>query len=218
MSENFQINASARTELGKAEMRRMRHQGRIPGVVYGAGKEAVSLTTSHNDLMLKLAEEAFAASILTLNLDGKEEQVVLKELQRHPYKPRLLHLDLLRVSQTSKLVMTVPLHFINEDTAPGVKADGGLVSHTMSELEIACLPADLPEFLIVDLGSLEEGHSLHLSDVQLPEGVEIPSLALGAGHDLPVVSIHKPRAEEEVSEDEGEAEGDSEAEGDTEES
>lgn len=217
MSESLQINASARTELGKAEMRRMRHQGRIPGVVYGAGKEAVSLTTSHNDLMLKLAEEAFSASILTLNLDGKEEQVVLKELQRHPYKPRLLHLDLLRVSQTSKLVMTVPLHFINEDTAPGVKVDGGLVSHTMSEVEIACLPADLPEFLTVDLGSLEEGQALHLSDVQLPEGVEIPALALGAGHDLPVVSIHKPRAEE-VSQDEGEAAGEGEAEGDAEES
>jgi len=197
MTDTFQINATTRNELGKANMRRMRREGRIPGIVYGAGKGTVSLTASHNELMLSLAKEAFAASILTLSLDGNEEKVVIKELQRHPYKPQLLHLDLLRVSQTSKLSMTVALHFINEDIAPGVKNSGGQVSHNMTEVVISCLPDDLPEFISVDLGALEEGDAIHLSELQLPEGVEIPSLALGSDHDMPVASVHKARAEEE---------------------
>jgi len=208
MTNTFQISATARTELGKANMRRMRRDGRIPGIVYGAGKDTVALTASHNELMLSLEKEAFSASVLTLSLDGSEEQVVLKELQRHPYKPQLLHLDLLRVSQTSKLNMTVALHFLNEDTAPGVKLSGGQVSHNMTEVDIACLPADLPEFINVDLGALEEGQSLHLSDLQLPEGVEIPSLALGPDHDVPVANIYKARELEEDDVEDAAAEGD----------
>ena len=202
MSDIFQISATVRTLLGKADMRRMRREGHLPGVVYGAGKAPVSLTASHKDVMHSLANEAFAASVLTLNLDGVEEQVVLKDVQRHPYKQKLLHLDLLRVSQTSKLSMTVALHFINADIAPGVKVDGGQVSHNMTEIDIACLPANLPEFISVDLGNLEEGQAVHLSDLVLPEGVEIPVLALGADHDMPVASIHKARGMEEDSSEE----------------
>lgn len=211
MSDTFQISATTRTLLGKADMRRMRREGHLPGVVYGGGKDPVSLTAVHKDVMHSLANEAFAASVLTLNLDGVEEQVVLKDVQRHPYKPVLLHMDLLRVSQTTKLSMTVALHFINEDTAPGVKVSGGQVSHNMTEVDIICLPANLPEFISVDLGALEEGQSIHLSDLVLPEGVEIPALALGSDHDMPVASIHKARGmdENEASE---EAAGDDAAE------
>jgi len=200
MSDTFQISATTRTLLGKADMRRMRREGHLPGVVYGDGKDAVSLTASHKDVLRSLTNEAFAASVLTLNLDGVEEQVVLKDVQRHPYKQQLLHVDLLRVSQTTKLQMTVALHFINADTAPGVKIAGGLISHNMTEVDIACLPADLPEFISVDLGNLEEGQSIHLSDLVMPEGVEIRALALGADHDMPVASVYKAREIEETDE------------------
>ena len=214
MSDILEINASPRSDLGKAAMRRLRRTDKVPGIIYGDGKQPVLFTMAHNELAHSLENEAFAASVLKVNLGGSTEQVVIKDLQRHPYKPRLMHLDLLRVSSTTQLSMTVPLHFINEDIAPGVKLSGGLVSHIMTEVDISCLPANLPEFITMDVGELEEGHSLHLSDLQLPEGVEIPALALGEDHDLPVVGIHKAKAiEEEVSE-EGEeaAAGDEEAE------
>jgi len=208
MSDILEINASPRSDLGKAAMRRLRRTDKVPGVIYGDGKEPVLFTMAHNELAHSLENEAFAASVLNVNLGDSTEQVVIKDLQRHPFKPRLMHLDLLRVSSTTQLTMTVPLHFINEDTAPGVKLSGGLVSHTMTEVEINCLPANLPEFITMDVGELEEGHSLHLSDLQLPEGVEIPSMALSDDHDLPVVSIHKAKeVEEEVSEEGEEAVG-----------
>jgi len=212
MSDILEINASPRSDLGKAAMRRLRRTDRVPGVIYGDGKEPVLFTMAHNELAHSLENEAFAASVLNVNLGAGTEQVVIKELQRHPYKPRLMHLDLLRVSSTTQLTMTVPLHFINEDTSPGVKLSGGLVSHTMTEVEISCLPANLPEFITMDVGELEEGNSLHLSDLQLPEGVEIPALALSDDHDLPVVSIHKAKAieEDEVSEEGEEAATDDE--------
>jgi large subunit ribosomal protein L25 len=216
MSDILEINASPRSDLGKAAMRRLRRTDKVPGIIYGDGKQPVLFTMAHNELAHSLENEAFAASVLTVNLSGSSEQVVIKELQRHPFKPRLMHLDLLRVSSTTQLSMTVPLHFINEDTAPGVKLSGGLVSHIMTEVDINCLPANLPEFITMDVGELEEGHSLHLSDLQLPEGVEIPALALGEDHDLPVVSIHKAKAVEEEVSEEGEeaaaATGDEEAE------
>lgn len=204
MSDNLQINASARNEFGKAAMRRLRLNNQVPGVVYGDGKDPVCFQVTHNKLVHSLENEAFAASVLTLNLDGAAEQVVVKDLQRHPYKKRLMHLDLLRVSSSTMLTMTVPLHFINEDVAPGVKLSGGLITHSMTEVEISCLSGNLPEFLTVDLVDLEEGQALHLSDLQLPEGVEIPVLALGADRDLAVVSIHKHM---EIVEDEEGVEG-----------
>lgn len=205
MSDNLQINATARSELGKAAMRRLRLANLVPGVIYGGGKDPVLFQMPHNELDHSLRNEAFAASVLTVDVDGATEQAVLKDVQRHPYKKQVLHLDLLRVSGSTKLTMTVPLHFINENTAPGVKMAGGQVSHAMTEVEIACLPADLPEFITVDLGHLEDGQALHLSDLQLPDGVEIPSLAHGPDHDLSVASIHKRGG--------GEAEGEGEEEG-----
>ena len=132
-----------------------------------------------------------------MSVDGKAEKAVLKDVQRHPGKPKIMHVDFQRVSETEKLHMHVPLHFINEDTAPGVKVGGGIVSHLMAGVDIHCLAKDLPEYLEVDLGNLEEGDSLHLSDVKLPEGVEIPALAQGPDQDLPVASIHAKKGGEE---------------------
>lgn len=206
MSISFELNAETRNDIGKAASRRLRRlEGRTPAVVYGAGKDAISVTLSHKELSMALEHEAVYSHILTLNIDGKAEQVVLKDLQRHPYKPMIVHADFLRIRAKEKLTMNVPLHFINEDTAPGVK-DGGVVSHLMNEVEIRCLPANLPEFIEVDVAELTMDSSLHLSDIKLPSGVEL-TIELDDEHNQPIVSIHKPRAaiEAEASDAEGDA-------------
>ena len=197
MSVDFNITAETRTDVGKGASRRLRHAGKVPGVVYGAGKDAVSLTIEHDHLMHHLAHEAFYSHILSVSVDGKAERTVLKDVQRHPSKPRILHVDFLRVSETEKISMHVPLHFTNEDIAHGVKEGGGAISHLMSGVDIICLAKDLPEYLELDVAALETGDSLHLSDIKLPAGVEIPALAQGADHDLPVVSIHLKKSVEE---------------------
>ena len=197
MSIDFNVTAETRKDVGKGASRRLRHAGKIPGVLYGAGKDAVSLTMSHDEMFHHLEHEAFYSHILKVSVDGKAEKAVLKDVQRHPGKPKIMHVDFQRVSETEKLHMHVPLHFINEDTAPGVKVGGGIVSHLMAGVDIHCLAKDLPEYLEVDLGNLEEGDSLHLSDIKLPEGVEIPALAQGPDHDLPVASIHAKKGGEE---------------------
>ena len=209
MSVDFNINAESRTDVGKGASRRLRRDGKVPGVIYGSDKDPVALTTDHNKLMHHLEEEAFYSHILTVTLDGKAEKVVLKDLQRHPAKPRILHVDFMRVSTTDTIHMQVPVHFINEDTCVGVKS-GGLVSHLMNSIEVICLAKDLPEYLQVDIAGLEEGASLHLSDLVLPKGVTIAALTHGPDHDLPVVSIHTPRgggSTDEAEAAEGSAEG-----------
>ena len=200
MSEDFNVTAETRKDVGKGASRRLRHAGKIPGVLYGAGKDAVALTIGHDEMFHHLEHEAFYSHILNVSVDGKGEKAVLKDVQRHPGKPKIMHVDFQRVSATEKLHMHVPLHFINEDTAPGVKIGGGNVSHLMSGVDIHCLAKDLPEYLEVDLGNLEAGDSLHLSDVKLPAGVEIPALAHGPDHDLPVASIHAKKGGEEEEE------------------
>ena len=190
MNEDFNVTAETRKDVGKGASRRLRHAGRIPGVIYGAGQEAVSLTMNHDDILHHLEHEAFYSHILNVSVDGKAQKAVLKDVQRHPSKAKIMHVDFLRVSETDKIHMHVPLHFINEEVAPGVKIGGGLVSHLMSSVDIVCLAKDLPEYLEVDLGNLNTGESLHLSDIKLPDGVEIPALAQGPDHDLPVASIH----------------------------
>jgi large subunit ribosomal protein L25 len=195
--ENFEINAKVRTDTGKGASRRMRHAGIIPAIIYGAGKDPVSLSLSHNEINKNLSNESFYSHILTVNIDGKSEKAVLKDLQRHPYKPSILHLDLQRVSDTEKLSLRVPLHFINEDNCVGVKQDGGKISHQMTEVEISCLPKDLPEFIEVDLANVKAGEIVHLSSLTLPENVELVSLAHG---DLPVASVNLPRGTQEEEE------------------
>ena len=209
MSVDFNINAESRTDVGKGASRRLRRDGKVPGVIYGSDKAPVAMTTDHNQLMHHLEEEAFYSHILTVTLDGKAEKVVLKDLQRPPAKPRILHVDFMRVSTTDTIHMQVPVHFINEDTCVGVKS-GGLVSHLMNSIEVICLAKDLPEYLQVDIAGLEEGASLHLSDLVLPKGVTIAALTHGPDHDLPVVSIHTPRgggSTDEAEAAEGSAEG-----------
>ncbi len=188
----IEISASKRTLQGKGASRRLRGSGKVPGIIYGGDNPAQAIELDHNNLYHKLKLEAFHASILSLDLDGKKEQVLLRDLQMHPFKLQVQHIDFQRVDQNKKVHMKVPLHFINADIAPGVKVSGGIVSHILAELDVSCLPKDLPEFISVDLSNLTSISSLHLSDLSLPQGVEIPALI--RGENLPVATIIIPRA------------------------
>lgn len=208
MSNEFEINAELRTDLGKGSSRRLRRlENKVPAIVYGTEKEPVSISLLEKELKKSLMNEAFYSHILTLNIGGESQQVVLKDLQRHPAKETVLHADFLRVDENHKIHMTIPLHFLNEAQSQAVKLQGGIVSHQMSNVEIACMPKDLPEFIEVDLIDLELGQIVHLSDLKLPEGVEIVALAHGADHDSAVATVHKPKGvseEEEGAAAEGE--------------
>jgi len=199
MAISFEINAEPRTDTGKGASRRLRHTGKVPAIMYGGGKDPESLTLSHNEVLRNLQHEAFYSHILTVKVNGSGTRAVLRDIQRHPGKPVIMHMDLQRISESEKLKMHVPLHFLGEETAPGVKA-GGLVSHDMTEVHIECLPKDLPEFFEIDISGMEIGDSLHLSDIKVPETVSLIELARGEGHDLAVVSIHVKRVVEEVEE------------------
>lgn len=198
MENLFDLQADVRGKQGKGASRRLRHAGKVPAILYGAGKEPVSLTFDHNLLFQHLAYEAFYSHILTVHVDGKAEKAVLKALQRDPANPnKVLHLDLQRVSSTQKLTINVPLHFVGDDVARGVRQEGGIVSRQLNDIEVTCLAKNLPEHIEVDLTDLGAGETLHLSDLKLPEGVEIPALKLGEDYDQPVVTITKPRVAEE---------------------
>ncbi len=201
MSVDFNIIAESRTDVGKGASRRLRHTGKVPGIIYGSGKDPVPFTVVHDDLMHHLENEAFYSHVLTVTVDGKVQKAVLKDLQRHPAKRKILHVDFLRVSDKDVINMQVPMHFINEGVSVGVKA-GGLVSHLLSTIEITCKASDLPEYLQIDLTDLDVGASLHLSDIDLPKGVQITALTHGADHDLPVVSIHAPKGGDSTEESE----------------
>lgn len=198
MSNLFEINAEPRQQFGKGASRRLRRLGdRVPAIMYGGGEAALPLSFDHNELQKSLKNEAFYSHILTLNIEGKPQKAVLKAIQRHPYKARILHLDLLRITGKEKIHMHVPLHFSGEDVAPGVKEGNGVVSHLISSVEIRCLPANLPEYIKVDISKLALDEAIHLSHLKLPEGVELVELL--HGNDQAVVSIHIPRIiEEEV--------------------
>ena len=200
----FDVTAESRTDVGKGASRRLRRSGKIPGIVYGGKDGAMMITLPHNEIVHHLEQEAFYSHILNLKVDGKTEKVVLKDLQRHVYKPEVLHVDFLRVSAEEKLTMSVPLHFMNEEKSVGVKA-GGVISHVMSELEIQCLPKDLPEYIEIDMLDVEVGVTLHLSDLQLPDGVEIYALTHGGDAAQPVVSVHQPKGKAEDDEADSDA-------------
>lgn len=203
---DFAITAKVRKDVGKGASRRLRLAEELPAIVYGGGKVAQMLSLSHKDLSRALESEAFYSHIITLNVDGSTEEVILKDLQRHPAKPRILHADFQRVSRTQKLHTRVPLHFVNEEISIGVKQQGGLISHSMTELDIECLPGDLPEYIEVDLADIKMGDILHISDLKLPKGVTSVALSHGADHDLPVAAVHKPRGA--ISENSGDGDGD----------
>ena len=200
MTDIFTLDAEVRTDLGKGASRRLRHANKIPAVVYGAGKDAVALTLEHRIIWRAQEEEAFYSHVLTLNVDGKSEQVLLKDMQRHPFKPEVMHVDFLRVDANKAVHVNVPVHFVNEEAAA---KKGGSIAHHVAEIDVECLPANLPEFIEVDLADLEVGQTLHLSDVKLPEGVTSVELAKGADHDQAVVSSNTPKggsASEEAEE------------------
>lgn len=199
-----ELRAESRTELGKGASRRLRRSGRIPGTVYGASKDPQSISLSHDEVLHQLDHEAFYSSVLTLNVDAQSEQVVVKDLQRHPYKPDILHIDFQRIDEKQKITMRVPLHFINEQQCVGVKSGGGVISRIMTELEISCLPKDLPEYIDVDLANVNLGESVHLSDIDLPEGVEIYALLSGGDASASVATVSLPKGilEEEEEEEE----------------
>jgi large subunit ribosomal protein L25 len=191
MSNVFEFVAEHREGSGKSEARRIRRDGRVPAVIYGHGVPQM-LSLSHNEVLKHLAHEEVYSHILDLTIDGKTEKVILKGLQRHPAKPRVLHLDFLRINLADRIKVHVPLHFINEHTGLGGKK-GGVATHAMTDIEILCLPASLPDFIAVDLMDLDVGHSIHLSEIKLPAGVQIVELTHGADHDLPVVSMQAPK-------------------------
>ena len=197
----IEIKAAKRDGQGSGASRRLRHAGRVPGIVYGGDKAPQAIDLEHHELVLNLRHEAFHSSVLTLNLDGDKQTVLLKDVQTHPYRPRVLHVDFQRVDATHKIHTKVPLHFVNADVCPGVKLEGGVVSHVMTEIDVTCLPGDLPGFIEVDLKDLAIGHSVHMSHLKLPAGVE--SVMLHRGEDPTVVTILGSKAE--ASEGEAEA-------------
>lgn len=197
----FALNAEVRSDLGKGASRRLRrNENLVPAVIYGGEKAAQSISLLAKDLAKLLENEAAFSHVLALNVAGATENVVIKALQRHPAKGYVMHADFVRVVAGQKLSAHVPLHFINEATSVGVKQQGGEVSHTVTEVEVSCLPKDLPEFIEVDLVKVEVGQIVHLSDLKLPKGVEL--VALAHGNDLAVANIHASR----VAKEEGAAE------------
>ena len=216
----FTLEAQSRQDVGKGASRRLRREKKVPAVVYGGDKDAEALTLSHDEVWRKLQFEAFFSHIITLNVDGKrKQQAIVRDLQRHPYKPLIGHMDFQRIFADQELQVRVPLHFVNGEESPGVHMHGGELSHLESEVLVACLPKNLPEFLEVDLSGIEVGDTLHLSDIVTPEGVRLVDLEHGEEYDRAIVSCHMPRVttEEELEEEEGaeapETEAGEEAEG-----
>ena len=200
----IEINATNRKAQGTGASRRLRNTGRVPGVLYGAG-DVNMIELDHNELYYKLRAEAFHASILMLNLEGKKESVLLRDFVMHPFRQQVQHIDFQRVDAKKKMHIKVPLHFLNADIAPGVKDGGGKISHVMNDLDITCLPKDLPAFIEVDLSHLALGHSIHVSDLKLPQGVEAASHGTHAAEAV-VATVQVPRgALEAEAEDAAEA-------------
>ena len=220
MSEEIELSCSVREDLGKGASRRLRRLDEsIPAVLYGGKKDPVSLTIAHKDIAKATENEAFFSQIITLNIESKKEKAVIKALQRHPARPFILHADFLRVSDKQAITVRVPIHFLNEDKCVGVKLEGGNILKTLNEIEVSCLPKDLPEYLEVDMIGVELGDSVHLSDITLPEGVISVALSIGEENDLSVASVQAPRGTAEEDEDSAATEedtGDGEAADDSE--
>jgi large subunit ribosomal protein L25 len=209
---DFVVNAEPRNGSGTADSRRLRHSSKIPAVIYGAGKENANVVLEHNPFLHQLEVEAFHTSILSISDGGKNQDVILREVQMHPYKPLIMHVDFQRVKSSEKIHMNVPLHFVGDDIAPGIKVGGGMLSHLINEVDISCLPKDLPDFLEVDVSGLELHASIHLSELVVPKGVEITLLSHDGG-DQAVASILPPQkntVEEDAEDQETAADSDAE--------
>ena len=213
MSDKIELTAEPRTDLGKGASRRLRKAGLVPAIIYGTGSEPASINLNHNEFYNQLDNEAIYTQILSMKVgNSKKEEVILRDLQRHPFKQLIMHADFMRIDQKKAIHVTVPIHCLNEENCHGVKMEGGLLNHLQSEIEIMCLPKYLPEFLELDVAELKLGESLHLSDIKMPEGVEIVALTHGEDHDTGVAAVHKtreiadedPEAPEAVAEEGGE--------------
>jgi large subunit ribosomal protein L25 len=222
MSASYELNVTIREPAGTGASRRLRRSGQVPGVMYGAGKDNTHIVMDHEDVMHKLEIEAFQSAIIDVKVDGKSQQAILRDVQMHPYRRQVMHIDFQRIRATEKFDISVPIHYTGEEEAPGLKIEGGIFSRLMNDVQINCLPADLPEYLEVDVSALDMSASVHLSDIQLPDGVTITSLA-HEGEDLAIATIMPPKIEEEEEEVEAEAEdlegaeeGDTDAEAPTE--
>ncbi|ROQ22678.1 50S ribosomal protein L25/general stress protein Ctc [Gallaecimonas pentaromativorans] len=187
---SYIFEAELRTDLGKGASRRLRREDKVPAIVYGADKEPVSIAVEHNKIIEAQADEGFYTHILTLNIAGEKTEVLVKDMQRHPYKPKVTHIDFLRVDASHKVVTKIPLHFVGEDIAT---KKGGVIAHQTTEVEISCLPKDLPEFIEVNAAVLEVGDTLHLSNLAVPKGVVLVELSKGESHDQAVVSLNAPK-------------------------
>ncbi len=210
MSTHITINAAARDDLGKGASRRLRRSADlVPAIIYGGTEEPQAVAIAHKDLMKVTENEAFFSSVLDIAISGKVVQAIIKDLQRHPARPLILHADFQRVDMKRKINMHVPLHFMNEEQCPGVKLEGGRIQHNVVEIEVSCLPANLPEYIEIDMAHLHLGDIIHLSDIALPEGVESVALMHGPEHDLPVASLFSPRGSEDGAADKETPEDDS---------
>jgi large subunit ribosomal protein L25 len=212
MSDDFDLIAELREDQGKGASRRLRHQGKVPAIIYGAGRPPRSLSFDQNKVLQKLENESFYSSILNIKVNDRSQAAILKDLQRHPAKHMIMHMDFQRIVDDVEIKMNVPLHFIGEDDAPGIRTGGGSVSRLMNDIEISCLPKNLPEYIEVDISELELDAMLSLTDIKLPKGVEITALAQGPENDQGIVSIHVIKevvieVEEEIVEGEGVEEG-----------
>jgi large subunit ribosomal protein L25 len=194
MRIGFEVNAEPRNDQGKGASRRLRHAGKVPAVIYGGHAEARNVSFEHHKLLQLVDNEKFYSSIISVNVGGEKQAAIVKDVQMHPAKPAVLHVDLQRVNENEKIRLHLPIHFKGEAAAPGVKTQGGVVSHMMADVEVTCLPKDLPEFLEVDMSAMNLNDTIHLGDIALPPGVTIAALA--HGRNPPVVSIHAPRAAE----------------------
>jgi large subunit ribosomal protein L25 len=226
MSDQFELNAEVREDKGKGASRRLRRlAGQVPAIIYGGDKDPQPLTLVRKDLEKALENEAFYSHVLTINVGKEKQKAILKDLQRHPARESVMHADFLRVNENKPIKLHVPIHFINEDIAFGVKTEGGIVQHQETDIEVQCLPKDIPEYIEVDMLEVKIGEIIHLSDVTVPEGVVSVALALGEDHDLAVASIIAPKGisedeeaveeeaaegEEAATDEDGEAEGKSE--------
>jgi large subunit ribosomal protein L25 len=191
------LSATSRAVEGKGASRRLRRSGQVPAIVYGAKADPQNVQVDHNALWLASQNEWFYSSILTLGIDGKDQKVLLRDMQRHPFKQQILHLDFQRIDENVAIRFNVPLHFLNQDVSPAGKTAGVVVLHELNEIGVSCLPKHLPEFVEVDLSKLDLGDAIHLSDLTLPEGVTIPELKLGKEHDVAVVIARHARVEAE---------------------
>ena len=213
MSDQFELKAEVRTDLGKGASRRLRRfDGRVPAIIYGGDKAPQSLSLISKDLEKSLENEAYYSHVLVINIDGAKEKAILKDMQRHPAKNRVTHVDFMRVDDNVAIKVHVPIHFLNEETCYGVKTQGGMVQHQNTDIEVQCLPADIPAFIEVDMLKVETGQIIHLSEIVLPAGVTSVALALGEDHDLAIASVIAPKVADDDLDEDAPADDDAESE------